>query len=205
VVQHLFRSGDGLANHGSPNGTQFETSGLIAHRGVVLAFVAVGCQGKHSGVICGQPLAGYGTSMIGLRRSTDSAKMWGPLIVINTSITSMWDESAGAVPVADNETGYLFVCWARKSLPWAGKHKVAQDAWVAHSTDLGLSWSKPANITPSVGPGHLVGLGSYGHGVQVRAGAHKGRLLVQFYGVGSGRERAWFYYSDDHGIFRRVR
>ncbi len=64
----------------------------------------------------------------------------------------------------------------------------------------GLTWSRPLNITPPdlLQHQHHVGLGSYGHGVQIRNGPHKGRLLVQYYGDVGG-ERAWLYYSDTHG------
>jgi hypothetical protein len=38
-----------------------------------------------------------------------------------------------------------------------------------------------------------------GHGIQIKEGLHRGRLLLQFYGTLHGAERGWFYYSDDHG------
>ena len=73
--------------------------------------------------------------------------------------------------------------------------------WAVNSTDLGMSWGKPVNITPPdlTASHHRPGIGSYGHGVQIQQGRHKGRrLLVQFYGSAAG-EQAWFYYSDHHG------
>ena len=150
VVQHLFLGGDGLAS-GDPNGTTFETSGLLTLRGVVLAFAAMSCPGraKHSTAVCGAPLTRYGTGAIALRRSADSARTWGPLIFINATVSSLQrDVLAGPVPVADEETGDLFVTWARKqsSPPHREQGELAPqtqkgglgflDAWVAKSTDL---------------------------------------------------------------------
>ena len=212
VIQHLFVGGDGLSTK-NRNGTSFEASGIVTLRGTVLAFAAMSCPGtaKHSSTICGHPLSSLGTGAVALRRSTDSAKTWGTLIFVNTTVTSQQrDVLAGPVPVADEETGNLFVSWARKQSPPHGQTQRQRqrrgeggglgflDAWVAKSTDLGLTWSTPQNITPPDLQHHHVGLGSYGHGVQIRDGPHKGRLLVQYYGDVGG-ERAWLYYSDTSG------
>ena len=105
---------------------------------------------KHSATVCGVPLTRYGTGAIALRRSTDSARTWGPLIFINATVSSLQrDVLAGPVPVADEETGDLFVTWARKqsTLPHREQSELARqstqkgglgflDAWVAKSTDL---------------------------------------------------------------------
>ena len=204
VHQRLFSGGDGLADH-NPNGTTFEASGLVNLKGVTLAFAAMGCPGtaKHSLVTCAPPLSSFGSSLVALRRSTDSAASWGPLLLVNTTVKSSKDTSSGAVPLVDEETGTLFVAWARgprlkEPSPEGGLGFL--DAWAAKSTDLGLSWSRPMNITPAnlAASGHHVGLGAYGHGIQIKGGPHRGRLLLQFYGIVGG-ERGWFYYSDDHG------
>jgi hypothetical protein len=140
VVQHLFLGGDGLAS-GDINGTTFETSGLVTLRGVVFACAAMSCPGraKHSVTVCGAPLARYGTGAIALRRSADSARTWGPLLFINATVDSLErDVLAGPVPVADEETGSLFVSWARKQSPPQAQSGGLDflDAWVAKSTDL---------------------------------------------------------------------
>jgi hypothetical protein len=205
VVRHLFRGGDGLppASAGAgPNATTFEIAGLVSLHGVSLAFAAMSCPGqaKHSSVVCPGRLAGYGSQMIGLRRSTDSFRTdaWnGLLSVINTTVPggSQLDSTTGPVPVVDEETGTVFVTWARKAhrctAPKTKGGIGICDVWAANSTDIGLSWSTPVNITP---PGlaashHHPGIGSYGHGVQIKGGRHKGRLLVQFYGTAAGGSR----------------
>ena len=94
VVQRLFTGGDGLAVH-DPNGTTFEASGLVCVKGVTLAFAAMGCSGKtkHSSVTCPAPLSAFGSSLVALRRSTDSAKTFGPLIFVNTTVSLAPDET----------------------------------------------------------------------------------------------------------------
>jgi hypothetical protein len=214
VVQHLFRGGDGLPpTSAGPNATTFEIAGLVSLHGVSLAFAAMSCPGqaKHSSAVCPGRLAGYGSQMIGLRRSTDSfsSDAWrSSLIVINTTVPggSQLDSTTGPVPVADHETGTLFVTWARKAHRCTAPKAARKGGlgicgvWAANSTDLGMSWGKPVNITPPdlTASHHRPGIGSYGHGVQIQQGRHKGRLLVQFYGSAAG-EQAWFYYSDHHG------
>jgi hypothetical protein len=167
VEQRLFSGGDGLAVR-NPNGTMFEASGLVSVRGVTLAFAAMGCPGKakHSSVTCAAPLSAFGSgSLVALRRSTDSALTWGPLIFVNTTVTSSDDTASGAVPLVDDETGAVFVAWARgPRLKVVGPSGGIgfRDAWVAKSTSRGLSWGRPMNITPA-------NLSASGHGVGVGA------------------------------------
>ena len=86
---------------------------------------------------------------------------------VNGQVISSEDTASGAVPLVDDETGTLFVAWARGPRLKESSSNAGlgfRDAWAAKSTDLGLTWSRPMNITPADLSGHHVGLGAYGHG-----------------------------------------
>lgn len=65
------------------------------------------------------------------------------------------------------------------------------------STDCGVTWSAPRDITEMIGSDNRVAVFGSGEGIQLRRGAHAGRLVVP-----GGFQRPWgnrAFYSDDHG------
>ncbi|HFI0468464.1 TPA: sialidase domain-containing protein [Streptococcus suis] len=77
--------------------------------------------------------------------------------------------------------------------------------WVSYSDDDGQTWSRPADITPSVKKDYMkfLGLGP-GTGIVLHTGQKKGRLVVPSYSANwasgiNGSQSALVFYSDDHG------
>lgn len=70
-----------------------------------------------------------------------------------------------------------------------------------YSDDDGQTWSAPQQLNPFVKEGWMTFLGcSPGRGIQLRRGAHAGRLLFPVYYVNPhGVQCAALIYSDDHG------
>lgn len=70
-----------------------------------------------------------------------------------------------------------------------------------HSDDDGKTWSEPVDLNPLLKKEwmHFWGCGP-GTGIQLKYGAHKGRLLMQTYCFNKNSiESPMFIYSDDHG------
>lgn len=153
-----------------------------AKSGALLAFA----EGRMCGT-CGDA----GDINMVLKRSTDGGKTWSDLMVV-------WDDGENTcgnpVPIVDEETGtiHLLMSWNNTR------------AFVTHSTDEGLTWSAPEEITADV---KEVGWTWYAtgpvHGIQIKAGPDKGRLIAPTYTTvtGSGNKSYSFsVYSDDHGV-----
>ena len=74
--------------------------------------------------------------------------------------------------------------------------------FVTHSTDDGLSWSDPREITADVKRDdwtwYATGPGS---GIQIQHGPHQGRLVIPCDHIEAGTKRYYSHviYSDDHG------
>lgn len=126
-----------------------------------------------------------------LKRSTNDGKTWSDLKVI-------WDDGGNTcgnpVPIVDYETGtiHLLMSWNNTR------------AFVTTSTDDGVSWTTPVEITSTV---KGIGWGWYGtgpvHGIQLTEGENKGRLLAPTYSSvntnGVTKSYSFSVYSDDHG------
>ena len=118
-----------------------------------------------------------------LRRSVDNGETWEDMFVI-------WDaeeNTAGnPAPVVDEETGeiHLLMCLNNDQV------------YVTHSTDDGVSWSEPENITASVKKENWTWYATGPvHGIQIKKGAYAGRLVIPCDHTGD----AHAIYSDDHG------
>lgn len=143
--------------------------------------------------------AGY--IKLGVRRSTDDGRTWGPVIVVKDDGRNC---SRNPVPIVDRRTGrvVLVSCHDRHTDDEhrinAGTAKFTR-VFVQHSDDSGLTWSEPREISDSVrkqgwrwyatGPG----------GVEQLAG---GRMLVpcnHTHPRQKGGSRSHTIYSDDGG------
>eukprot|EP01051_Picozoa_sp_SAG22_P006336 SAG22_NODE_410_length_10907_cov_2.597520_1_plen_380_part_10 len=192
---------------GMPNAT-YEAAGIITFRNVTVAVASVGCPYP----ACPMPLAAYGAEPIVVKRSTDSGRHWSGPILVNVTVDSPANIGGGAVIVADTFTGHLLLVWTRQPGQCKNESKVSNcrqhpafsDIRVSVSTDLALSWEPSYSaLPPGAGP---VGIGSYGQGICISKGPHKGRLLVQAYDAPpppgdkkNKRSNGFFYYSDAHG------
>ena len=77
-------------------------------------------------------------------------------------------------------------------------------AVVMESDDNGSTWSEPRNITKDITKGHedewKSRFASSGHGIQLKYGQYKGRLIQQYaVRTTSNTNIAVSVYSDDHG------
>ena len=134
---------------------------------------------------------------ISMRRSVDGGRSFSESVDILPS-----DEKycyTNPVPVYDEEIKRLFLFYSENI------NNTATLNYVMHSDDLGLSWSEAKNITGLFdAPFNLAGPG---HGIQLKLGEHKGRMMVQcwhrYKGVEAPAEERRYgmsiLYSDDHG------
>lgn len=162
------------------------------------------------------------------RRSTDNGKTWSDLEIIAAGqpAAPKYGYSDPSY-VVDNETGrvYAFFVYS-KDVSFQNSRYGNDDAdrniisaAVVHSDDQGVTWSAPRLITDVVKPANgTVVNGVYqpvagdvrgvfatsGEGIQLRYGAHAGRLIQQYaahvrQADGSESIQAYSVYSDDHG------
>jgi len=116
-------------------------------------------------------------------RSRQRNMMWQPLQILLASKTT--EAYMNPVPIIDESSGaiYLLVDYYAHYDPGVDDLGGRGHVWMLRSTDEGATWSKPTDITSSVGNKEL----GPGIGIQMRTG----RLVAPVYdGV---------IYSDDHG------
>ena len=150
--------------------------------GTLLAFA----EGRMCGT-CGDA----GDINIVVKRSIDNGNTWSNMGVV-------WDDGdntcGNPVPIVDQETGtiHLLMSWNNRR------------PFVTSSSDDGITWTKPVEITSSV---KGIGWGWYAtgpvHGIQISEGENKGRLLAPTYASvnisGVTKSYSFLIYSDDHG------
>jgi len=168
---------------------------LVTGKGTVLAF-AEGRKGGSSDT---------GNIDLRMRRSTDGGRTW-------ELATTVWDDGSNTCgnpcPVVDRETGtiWMLMTWNR-----GDDHEpriIAQTShdtrrvFVSRSTDDGLTWAVPREITADVKlPGWTWYATGPGAGIQLERGPHRGRLVIacDHIEAGTGHYRSHVVYSDDHG------
>ncbi len=140
-----------------------------------------------------------------LRRSTDGGQTWSPTQVI-------WDDAdntcGNPCPVVDRETGTILLLSThnlgidREKEIIAQTSKGTRTVWLLKSTDDGLSWSKPQEITPSAKkPNWTWYATGPGIGIQIQHGPHKGRLVIPCDHIEADTKHYYSHviYSDDRG------
>jgi sialidase-1 len=155
----------------------------------------------------------FSPSSLVLRRSLDGGKTFEPeqalydregIITFNGNL------------IEDRDTGTIFACFI--AFPDAERRTWFQKRWVPQgggfsiikSTDDGKTWSAPIEIMPQPNADGWHGGGAFNnnHGVQLRGGAHAGRLVICARafkeGVYEGRAKGALIYSDDHGATWKV-
>jgi sialidase-1 len=167
----------------------------------------------------------FGDIDLVMKRSTDNGKTWSALeIVVDNNLL----KAGNPAPVVDLHDprfpkGRLFLLYntATTSEGDARKGIGVREVWYITSTDNGMTWSKPSNITTSV---HKPLAPSYnaaynfaedwrtnaltpGHALQLTRGKNKGRIFVAAnHSAGAMLDKhnvetnkAHCFYSDDHG------
>ena len=148
---------------------------LVTQKGTVLAF----CEGrKDSG-------ADHGDIDLMVRRSTDSGKTWG-------TMQTIWDDGDHTIgnpaPVQDRDTGTIWLPFCRDN----------DRVFVTHSTDDGLTWAGPREITQDVKPADWTWYATGPvHGIQLTSG----RLLIpcDHRVEDDNAQYSHVIVSDDHG------
>lgn len=141
-----------------------------------------------------------------LKRSSDTGKTWSKLSVVWSDADNTCGNPA---PVVDRNTGKisLLMTWNKGDDAIgtinAGTSKDTRRVYLTSSTDEGVSWAAPKEITTSVKQANW---GWYAtgpcHGIQLSAGPNKDRMIVpcDYIEVGSGRRgNSHVIYSDDAG------
>ena len=140
----------------------------------------------------GTVLATWGTSHVRAKRSEDGGKTWGPEIVI----AKPGFQTGGLTVNETNGDIFAFI---------ADRHPPATIT-IYKSSDDGKSWQKiPTNIKPD-SKGNAPSMHMNEHGITLRHGEHKGRLIrpSRWY-AGENNRRLWpkhytnAIYSDDGG------
>ena len=139
------------------------------------------------------------------RRSTDGGETWGEDIVV-------WDDAGNTCgnpcPVVDLDTGaiWLLMTWNLGTDTLGtivrGTSKDTRRAFVSVSRDDGVSWTGPAEITDAVKKSEWTWYATGpGNGIQLRAGPHRGRLVIPCDHKLPKGEAYYSHtiYSDDHG------
>ncbi|MCP2323757.1 sialidase-1 [Hamadaea flava] len=145
----------------------------------------------------------YGNINLVYKRSTDNGATWSSLREVVGAGQGTWGNPTAVV---DRTTGtiFLFLSWNPEGVSENGATGTTKmNAWehrkvyLSKSTDDGLTWTTPQDLTESLKPKTLNGktwvwdaMGP-GAGVQLTVGAHAGRLVIP------ALHRN--IYSDDHG------
>ena len=136
-----------------------------------------------------------------LRRSTDGGKTWTPLQVVADDGPNTLGNPC---PVVDWSTGTIWLLLSRsrgedtETQITEGTSKERTQVWVTKSTDEGLTWDKPVNISAQA---TLPQWTWYGPGPGIGLQLPSGRLFIPAYHAveKTGIYQVHSLYSDDHG------
>jgi sialidase-1 len=167
----------------------------VTPKGTLLAF----CEGRKNSS------RDSGNIDLLVRRSTDNGLTW-------SEQQAVWDDSENTCgnpsPVVDAETGtvWLLCTWNRgddsEHKIIEGRSKDTRRVYVMSSTDNGLTWSQPKDITADVKkPDWTWYATGPASGIQIRRGEHKNRLMVACDHIEATTKKRYSHivYSDDHG------
>jgi sialidase-1 len=173
---------------------------IVTPKGTLLAF----CEGRQN------PRGkNNDTGEINLivKRSSDNGKTFSDQQIV-------WADGKNTCgnpcPVVDESTGTIHLLMTHnlgtdhEREITLGTSKGKRTAWVTLSTDDGVTWAKPREITKDVmKPDWAWYATGPGVGIQLKNGPHKGRLVVPcdhvVRGGGAGAGNSHVIYSEDHG------
>jgi sialidase-1 len=167
----------------------------VTTKGTVLAF----CEGRRNS------WGDSGDIDLLVKRSTDHGRSWSRQQVIRDDGPNC---CGNPCVVVDKETGTIFLLstWNRGDDHEAGiiarTSKDTRRVFVLHSTDDGLTWSKPREITAEVKqPAWTWYATGPGSGIRIEHGPNKGRLVIPCDHIEAGTKHYYSHiiFSDDHG------
>ncbi len=145
-----------------------------------------------------------------MRRSMDNGETWSSQQVV-------WDDRENTCgtpcPVVDRTTGtvWILTTWNRgddrEQDIIAGRSKDTRRVFVISSTNDGLTWAEPQEMTASVKkPDWTWYATGPGSGIQIRHGEHAGRLVLACDHIEAKTRHNYSHivYSDDHGKTRKL-
>jgi sialidase-1 len=160
-------------------------------KGTLVAFA----EGRHASA------ADSGDIDLVAKRSVDGGSTWSPLQVVGDKGSDAW---VNPCAVADGRTGTLWLLTTqnhgsdKEKDIIAGTSQAGITVWAMKSTDDGVTWSAPLEITPSVKkPDWTWYATGPGVGIQTRTG----RLVIpaNHAEAGTGVHRSHLFFSDDGG------
>ena len=167
----------------------------VSNKGTLLAF----CEGRK------QQGGDTGDIAMLVKRSTDNGQTWSEQALI-------WDDPdhtcGNPSPVVDTSTGtiWLLMTWNRgddhERDIIKGTSKDTRRVFVTSSTDDGMTWAEPQEITVDVKKDNWTWYATGpGSGIQVTKGAYAGRLVIACDHIEADTNNYFSHsiYSDDHG------
>lgn len=159
---------------------------ISSHKGSLLAF----CEGRKTN------RNDHGDVDLVLKRSTDGGKTWLKQQLIHEEGGAEKITIGNPCPVLDSETGTIWLPLTRNN----------DQVLMLSSTDGGVTWSPPRDITKSVKKENWTWYATGpGNGIQLSQGKARGRLVIPCdHRVKEEKERnlstrSHVIYSDDHG------
>jgi len=141
----------------------------------------------------GTLIATWGTSSVRAKRSTDCGETWGPEVLISKP----GFQTGGLI--VDENSGDI--------IAFVEAHHPPAVISIFRSSDDGLTWKKQPTKIESDSKGNAPSLHMNDHGITLRRGKHKGRLIrpTRYY-AGKNDRTKWpehytnAIYSDDGGV-----
>ena len=168
--------------------------------GSLLAF----CEGRRGG------RGDAGDIDLLLKRSVDGGQTWSRSSVL-------WDDGPNTCgnpcPVVDQATGIVWLLLTHnlgvdhESAIVEGTGKGSRTVWVTSSSDDGVTWKEPHEITPTTKKANWTWYATGpGVGIQLQRSGHAGRLVIpcDHKVLGSKKLYSHVIYSDDHGMSWRL-
>ena len=169
---------------------------IVTKAGVLLAFA----EGRKN-------LGDQAENKIILRRSLDGGKTWTPTQTIADDGKRPLNNPCAVVEEKTGRVLLMFQSYPEKLKEASGQIKTGYEgddivkSYLLHSDDDGQSWSALQEITKQVkraAKATTIASGP-GIGIQLKQGAHAGRLIMPFNQGPFGKWNAYAVYSDDSG------